>query len=236
MIFSQKSIQDIIAKRKTQTRRLIKEGDQLISVEPALSKALKDNFRVPFPTQVKKNNKTKWQIGRDYAVQWGRGKPCVKIQYCLTCAKIFDKTKIKTNPKDYAYFTDAYKDKLCPICIFNLSLLEPEKTQVAKKQLRIRITNIRKEKLFDISNEDSKKEGFENPDEFLGTFVRINWSKIPKEKKKNVSEEWLKEQDYSDLALWAYEVGWNPFVWVLDFEMFVCSEKQEKEKKKRKGV
>lgn len=67
------------------------------------------------------------------------------------------------------------------------------------KALRIVITEIRKEKLLDINEEDANKEGFNSVNDFLNAFSKAN------RKGKRIQRS-----DFID---------WNPEVWVLNFEL-----------------
>lgn len=59
-----KQINEIISGQKTQTRRLVKSGERLNMA------SLQNMVQT-------KTGRLKWQVGRDYAVQPGRGKPGV---------------------------------------------------------------------------------------------------------------------------------------------------------------
>jgi len=79
LIFSDKlylkSVAEMILNgEKTQTRRLVKEGDRF-NKEPG---------RGPINAVVNDlTEREKWKIGKDYAVQLGRGKP--ELRYCPKC-------------------------------------------------------------------------------------------------------------------------------------------------------
>ena len=163
MIFAtDNAVEDILAGRKTQTRRLVKENENTWKKCGSCSKFW----------AVKKNNKIKWQVGRDYAVQVGRGKP--RLWYCPKC-------------KSMQHIASTYQfDKFNYFC-WKHHIAEP---------LRIRITGIRKERLKEISEDDAKKEGFENRYRFWQAFDKIN--------RYNTKED-------ADFP--------NPEVWVLDFEV-----------------
>ena len=64
MIFSLKSIEDILTGKKTQTRRLVKDQEWF---SPVTLSVYTDRAM----------GRLKWQVGRTYAVQPGRGKPQV---------------------------------------------------------------------------------------------------------------------------------------------------------------
>lgn len=189
MIFATEgAIQAIVEKRKTQTRRLIKNSDFLAvdfyplkKGEVAVVKSIED-----LELTKKRGYKIKWQVGKTYSVQLGRGKPAV--WWCSNC-----KTAVEE-----MYST-------CPC-----------NAPGPNGKLKIRITKIRKEKFLDISEADTRKEGYRieqgystmlpigrcgchlitsGRDYFLQEFFKIN------------------KKDYCSTK------EWNPEVWVLDFEV-----------------
>jgi len=81
MIFSEKSVEDILNNKKQQTRRLVKEGENYNYVPTQLGK----ESRITGVT-TGENNKIKWEVGRDYAVQLKRGGK--GLWYCPKC-KVF---------------------------------------------------------------------------------------------------------------------------------------------------
>ncbi len=152
----------ILDKTKCQTRRLVKEGDYEVT-NPITAKGI---------THVV-NSKLRWQVGRDYAVQLGRGKH--GLFYCKNCTK--------------GDCEDAFSHV------------------AAQTPLRIKITSIRKERLLDISEEDAKKEGFKDRQDFFLAFCKI-------------AEKQIKENsDRKENPLYVSLCRWNPEVWVLDFEV-----------------
>lgn len=105
MLFRHLLAEMILAGKKTQTRRLCKDGE---------------NWQIfpPIPaTVLDKNGRIKWQEGRDYAIQTKRGGKAIG---------------------------------------------------------RFRVTNIRREIVAQISNEDAKAEGFAGRNEFFVTWDSIN--------------------------------------------------------------
>jgi hypothetical protein len=175
MIFAtENAIQKIVFGEKTQTRRLVKKGD-CFNNKPGCEPI---NAVVSIPIQ-----RMRWQVGKDYAVQSGRGKPCV--WYCPKCKRYFEKNKNKLTQRIYMECACQY---------------EP---------LRIRITSICKEKLLDISEEDAKKEGFNSRAEFLLTFTTINnphWKKrIPKITAEDFVEKYLKKVWLWNPGVWVLE-------------------------------
>jgi hypothetical protein len=153
MIFSEKSIEDLLSGKKTITRRLVKEGEYLDIVK------IRETKEFSFgATGVKTNKgKTKWVCGHpetqkpNYAVQSGRGSK----------GYIVEKFDTFPNGSFKHYPNGVYKKMKIP--------------------LRIVIKSIRKERLLDISEEDAKREGYVNKDVFLQNFYFINFKKMPKE-------------------------------------------------------
>jgi hypothetical protein len=210
MIFSEKSIEAILAGKKTMTRRLVKEGEFIAHalvdfqheaevLKPSgwwVTKKAKAKFKKIKPTQVcTVTEKIKWQVGKDYAVQLKRGGQ--GIWYCPKCKNILteEQTKIfkKFAPLAKGFtrsFTNFMADNgmPCPKC---------KDIRIITHPLRIRITNIRKGTLYNIDEKDAKKEGFENKQDFWNAFCKINRIK----------------QDSKGIPLE------NKTVWVLDFEI-----------------
>jgi len=140
MIFSEKSVEDILNNKKQQTRRLVKEGENYNYVPTQLGK----ESRITGVT-TGENNKVKWEVGRDYAVQLKRGGK--GLWYCPKC-------------KVFCGYTETVEHK---IGCYN-----------SMKPLRVVVTGIRKERLLDISPSSSKKEGYENISDFLLNFRKLN--------------------------------------------------------------
>lgn len=135
MIF-QHTWQTVLDGKKTQTRRIVKPGEELVGFAPGMP-------RISY--SVIKGNHVKWKIGRTYAVQPGRGKKAVG---------------------------------------------------------RIRITDIRQERLRNISHDDIEAEGiphdlYDYAHEHRAAFWQL-WDSIYAEP----GTRW----------------GDNPVVWVLEFE------------------
>ena len=127
---------------KTQTRRLVKEHEITIA-------SMSDGI-----IAVECNGKVKWQVGRDYAVQLGRGRS--GLWYCPKCRETYK----EITAEDY----NEYGPPLCNCSGFSQFT----------ESLRFKITSIRKECLLDISEEDARKEGFKNRYEFWQVFDKIN--------------------------------------------------------------
>lgn len=161
----------ILDGRKCQTRRIVKEGELKVWLCQKETTIKMNKGKTFQEGQIHTGNaKVKWQVGRDYAVQLGRGKPC--IHWCDACKEL------------HPILLGHASDKSYP--------------------LRIKLTGICKERLLDISEEDAKKEGFENKDAFLNCFLKLY------KKTKPIYVGSIKID---------VPVGWNPEVWVLDFEV-----------------
>ena len=148
MIFTPEEVEAILLNRKTQTRRLVKEGEDYFTTfiygkadNPA-HKTIEGSKIVV----VCNNNKVKWQVGKDYAVQVG-------------------KKGLWTDGKNIMPF------------INNNERLTNSFKKLGWKPLRIKIKSIRKEKLLDISEADAKKEGYEIKEDFLIEFYKLNIKK-----------------------------------------------------------
>jgi len=216
MIFAtERAISQIIAGKKTCTRRLVKEGEFLCldKIEPAPIDALGIDKKGIYMNVVAKKasvrtkkDKIKWQMGRSYAVQSGRCKP--SELFCSKChTQVFLAKGAPGMGMDVKYlckcgggdWTWGYDDKN-----YRHWLNKAKKYGLKTwKPLRIKIAGIRKERLLDISPQDIKKEGFNDRNEFLQAFTRINQSVYKDFKKpENINREWF-----------------GPDVWVLDFKI-----------------
>jgi len=188
MQFMKKSIEGILDGRKTQTRRLVKEDDRRIADHPASAVYIVE-------PNSKKKFRFKYQVGKDYAVQAGQGKP--GLWHCPKCRTFF--------PADESMKRLFKNNKDCFSCIGG-----------KVKPFRIVITGIRKERLLDISEEDVKKEGFDFLAEFTLHFCEFN--KIP-------ATRFINERRFFGFGpekikkLIVNGKNWNPEVWVLEFKV-----------------
>jgi hypothetical protein len=74
MIFSEKSVEGLLSGRKTQTRRLVKEHDFQRKDDGSVCNEFREgNFEI-VNKELIPLFKRKWSIGKDYAVQLGRGR------------------------------------------------------------------------------------------------------------------------------------------------------------------
>ena len=89
------------------------------------------------------------------------------------------------------------------------------------KRLRIVLTSIRKERLLDISEEDAKKEGFEDNVELICAFCKIYKSSCPKNLRDHLFIRDEKDEKYGSNGTVVYVIlqEWNPEVWVLSFSV-----------------
>jgi hypothetical protein len=164
MIFATEgAIHKIISGEKSQTRRLIKEGEQesyfcqnfyLSNTSEHNVFAVKGTISIVYNTTELKRKR--WQVGKTYSVQMGRNKPGIWYD---TETKVVHHNFPAGEPlaKKFKGLKEEWK-KHYPNVI----------------PLRIRITAIRKEKLLDITEEDAKKEGFKSKLDFLRAFCLIN--------------------------------------------------------------
>jgi hypothetical protein len=194
MIFSEKSIEDLLSGVKTQTRRLVKEGEYEDIIKTRETKEI-----VFGASGVRTSKgKAKWICGHpktqkpNYAVQSGRGSK----------GYIVEKFDTFPNGSFKHYPNGVYKKMKIP--------------------LRIVIKSIRKERLLDISLKDVKREGYVNKDVFLQNFYFINFKKMPKEYVSKTPIYVLGRKRpfryVKDFELHGDNM-WNPFVWVLDLEV-----------------
>lgn len=199
MLFKKEMIKAIVENRKSQTRRLVKEGETLWNgkLKQGDGKIIDTGARVIY---YKKGAGTyhhsinpeamgvlkKWQVNKDYSVQPKRG--AKGIWWCKKC-KTYG-VRGQSSPW--------IKGKIDTAC------------GGAWELFRIRITAIRKERLLEISGEDAKKEGFKSLGDFVWCFKDIN--KMIRKKPCHllgVTEILEEDIDYK----------WNPDVWVLSFEV-----------------
>lgn len=188
MIF-QHTWEKILSGDKTQTRRIVKEREFIIG----------DAVRHQAQPPLKNTGRTKWQAGKTYAVQQGRGKSALWIyRHCvnLPCRLVVSDSKPPAN-------THWYKDVT---------------------QARITITEIRQERLQDITEDACVAEGIPacavcNNTGFIDSGVYAQSMEVACKDCKG----WVYEQ-YANL--WDSintrpGTRWqdNPMVWVLSFKI-----------------
>jgi len=194
MIFSEKSIKDILSGKKTITRRLVKEGEYLDIVK------IRETKEFSFgATGVKTNKgKTKWVCGHpetqkpNYAVQSGRGKK--GLWYCPKCKKVLEMVYMLRDMRGWKCGCNYFQIDGMALAVSGGSV-----EHFLKKNkwlpLRVVVTGIRKERLMEMPFEDLAKEGYDDLLDYLGEFCRLN------------------KFDIEEIA----EI--NPFVWVLSVEV-----------------
>ena len=132
MIFSEKSVEDILSGKKSMTRRLVKEGEFIIPLTEHCqhwhnSYPNRNDYLFAIETN---GGRIKWQVGRSYSVQSGRGKK--GFWYCPECKRVY--LLGKTFDIIIAQHFVCCNKNIIP--------------------LRVVVKFIRKERLFDISVED----------------------------------------------------------------------------------
>jgi hypothetical protein len=150
MLFKKEMIEQILAGKKTMTRRIVKQEeyfDNELSRIPLEKQAVIKCFE-------NKLGRIKWQVGRKYSVCLGRGKP--QVWYCPFCDSWLSGV-IKGNILEGEIHFGRFHEHIHKW-----------------KPLFIELVAIRKEKLLDISEEDAKREGFKGINEFLNKFSEIN--------------------------------------------------------------
>lgn len=185
MQFKEEFIPKIISGEKTQTRRLVKEGDAITAVH--------SKNKIYAIGKILPPHRTKYQVGKDYVVQTKRGGK--GLWYCPKCKKS-------------SYLVNSFgswkkADSIKKFCECSMKIISENPYTGTFKPLRIKITDIRQEKLLDISEADARAEGFKNKLEFAVYFCGLY--------KKNVVYE-----DYGSFKA-VNTFGWNPEVWALTF-------------------
>lgn len=222
MIFSDiypRSVAEMILDgTKCQTRRLVKESEGFVLTTDKKSlKEYNEGREISNPNPKTWNEvwtakgRIKWQVGRDYAVQLGRGKPVE--WYCYQGNKI-EKAVAESQRKSKSLtIIDCGKEKLHYM-----------------KPLRIKITGIRKESLCDFYEKDRvdelKKEGFDSWQDYFKAIIKVILpsmpndfiSQFPSENKSYLTKQVMKEWLNAPLGNMPIPM-WNPKVWVLSFEV-----------------
>lgn len=190
-LFKEYLIEKIIIGEKTQTRRLRKKGDGLFIVDDKKTILLNVNAN---------NERIKYQVGRNYAIQYGRGKPC---RWWMTESYL-------GNPELMPY------EQFLQMSNYPTPwewILEDE----GWKKLRYTITDIRSVDVRNISLKNSIAEGFESQ---IG-FWKV-WAKFYDPAAHNYLKDFHR---YSDDIESAYKyLLMSPdklyHAWALDFEVF----------------
>lgn len=148
MLFKWELIEKIVRGEKIQTRRPIKDGDCLRQIESPHGGYT--------PVAVVQNGRVKIAINKDYAVQYGRGKPTAYY------TKYRGESRMVREALPYEKFKRAF-DKHGVTAGWHLQ-------QSGYYPLRILITDIRREDVRDISWADTEAEGFVNRSDFWQTW------------------------------------------------------------------
>ena len=145
MIFKQ--WQEIFDGKKTQTRRVVKQGDEIEYGIPYYDGTGHFNDAPIFA--VKRNGRLKWQFGKVYTVVPGRGRPAIYVTSNQHDQLIpIESDALWAQAKTDLFIADG---KAHPNAWMQNEVGQP---------LRIRITAIRQERLQDISEADARAEGY----------------------------------------------------------------------------
>jgi hypothetical protein len=136
MLFKEELAHRIHERKKRQTRRPTKAGEKLVEIN-GLKTVLHANGRI------------KWQVGREYAVQYGYGLP---TRLC--------------HPTEGLMSYEFYSDSIAKHGKSFLKIAD----HMGWEPFRIRLSDIRFEDVRTISYADSVEEGFSGNDEFLVTW------------------------------------------------------------------
>jgi len=164
MIFRHVLAKGISQELKTQTRRLCEDDDDTLKFydKETKKRGIWSVFR---------NNRLKWEIGRTYSVQAGRGKTGSCLLVCPECRHIFSKIFFDAH--------EIYKEH-CIHCFVKSG------KSVDLKKLKFKIKRLRKQRLLDISNYDASREGIPKikgktwRESFLIYFYDVHRKKIKK--------------------------------------------------------
>ena len=202
MIFTPEHVHMIVEGCKTQTRRLVKPGEYMWMGIPGAVTGPPPKLN--YTEVCRENGSVRFAIEKTYAVQPGRGLPTAKV-------------------KDGRVWMYAPRFALADGPSFDFSLEEWHKRSADWHPLRIRITEIRREKLMNISEDDASDEGVICP-ECGGSGWMLGpasdpWSG-PSEHPCdcNLVKEYAKVWDRINKrkgTRWAD----NPLVWALTFEV-----------------
>ena len=165
MLFKKELAEKIMTGEKTQTRRPIKDGEKL--------RVKESPFGGVDPVAVMQGNgRTKMRVGGDYAVQYGRGKPCRWFN---------PETKILMPWDDYQYSIE--HGEVHAKWVFN---------QNGYKPMRIRVTDIRRVDVREINHADALAEGFRSTREFWEVWCKF-YDKPALKEMDNFScpEDWI---------------------------------------------
>lgn len=148
MLFKWALIEKIVQSEKIQTRRPVKDGECLRQIESPHGGYT--------PVGVVQNGRMKIALNKDYAVQYGRGKPTVQYQ------KYRGESRMVRDVMSYDFYKNVVDKHGVTAQVFL--------SHYGYKPLRIVITDIRREDVRDISYADAECEGFETRSEFWKTW------------------------------------------------------------------
>jgi len=194
MNFTEEEIRAMLLGSKTQHRVLVKEGEALRIWNLKNIGGINETF------VVKTTHKCGdiWQTGKDYSVQKKRGGK--GLWYCPKCMGELS-ASYRAISCDIIYACKCHNYKC------HNQKLKKELINLGWKPLRFVVVSIKQEKLFDISQEDAKREGYSSRLDFLVAFNTLNNKQYSKSYESNYGK-------VIDEALF-----WNPLVWVLEFEV-----------------
>lgn len=203
MIFRQ--WQQVLDESKAETRRVVKYGDMIETGDEQLWFMMRSAPRLGSMVQGGRNQiptvvlrykykpyRIKWQVGRTYAVQPGRGKPAIWIPS--------EGALIGDPLAEYVQKAESTRATWGPKVKEWLRLK-------GYREARIRITEIRRERLWEISLADIKAEGIRSwsPD---GMLQRLEWRALWDSINAKKGDRWSE----------------NPLTWVLTFEPAIGGE------------
>ena len=161
MMIFQHTWQKVLSGEKTQTRRIVKQEDvELIRSEPGDRVfSQRNQLYIAYPaaetrmiSAVERNRRHLYDVGKTYAVQVKRGGYTIHYR-CLPDGKLQIWNNRHQGLPNFIGDWDEWK---------------------TYKEARIEITDIRREDVREISDEDVRAEGFNDPDHFLETWVSMH--------------------------------------------------------------
>ena len=184
MLFKQELAELILTGKKTQTRRPVKAGEVL--------RVKESPFGGVDPLAVMQNGRTKIRVGGDYAVQYKYGKPM-------------------------RWWTEHVGRKLISWEQYEKAVVYAKKGHEVKylnenslwKPMRIRVTDIRRENVLDISHVDAVAEGFRSSRGFwevwCGFYDKPALSQMDLSQCPEDWVEWVREnRPVEKYQAWAY--------------------------------
>jgi hypothetical protein len=194
MIFSKELISKILNGTKTETRRLVKDNEFFDELNKAVVRIIimNEGFEDGFG-RIKSHSaseRVKWRVGKDYAVQLKRGGK--GLWFCSECKDLYDAD-------------DIFQGEGCSNAL-NVKKDGSYMCETELKPLRLKVLDIKKERLLDITESGAKREGFNSKKDFLNYFYGLY--------KKKVDKDSIRKRR-----------KWNPFVWKIKFKVEEDEEK-----------